>query len=205
MRTQAGNLDYAVIGCRLSRGPPRMPKLFIPLLLLYFLPLTASAMEPPKLLNGTVIEISDGNTIAVKSDGTDIRIRLFGIDAPEIQSSKGKDGKRPRLGQPHGEEARTALAKKLLNRTVQLEVLDVDRKKRPVAIVRLDGRDINLEMLAEGHAWVYRKYLDTRHSPAYLNAEENARMTKLGLWAQKDPHPPWEFRRLVKDLFVDGL
>jgi endonuclease YncB( thermonuclease family) len=42
-------------------------------------------------------------------------------------------------------------------------------------------------------AWVYRKYA---REPEYFAAEESARKTKIGLWAQKEPVPPWAFRKL---------
>ncbi len=75
--------------------------------------------------------------------------------------------------------------------------MDIDRYQRVVAIVWLTNRNINHEMVSEGMAWAYRKYLDKAH-PEYINTEESAQSEKKGLWVQADPHKPWEFRKKSK-------
>ncbi|KAF0221143.1 MAG: hypothetical protein FD174_641 [Geobacteraceae bacterium] len=76
--------------------------------------------------------------------------------------------------------------------------MDIDRYKRLVSVISLDGRDINLEMVQEGWAWAYRQYLQRPYASEYIGAEEKARKQKLGLWKQANPEPPWEFRKLQK-------
>src|SRR3990172_5651277 len=61
---------------------------------------------------------------------------------------------------------------------VELQVVDTDRYGRTVAKVYRDGRDINREMIREGHAWVYRKYL---RDPSLLEDERQARGGRAGL------------------------
>jgi endonuclease YncB( thermonuclease family) len=62
-----------------------------------------------------------------------------------------------------------------------------------VAKVYCDGRDINREMVREGHAWVYRKYL---RDATLLEDERQAREAEAGLWALPEAQrvPPWEWR-----------
>ena len=93
---------------------------------------------------------------------------------------------------PWGEESKTALEQKLENFPVALEVIDVDRYSRLVARVFIEGRQINREMVADGHAWVYLKYL---RDDSLLTPEISAKRGKLGLWASEDPIAPWQWRK----------
>ena len=61
-----------------------------------------------------------------------------------------------------------------------------------------DGKDINLEQIERGMAWFYRqdaKALVPEDSITYEQAERAAREEKIGLWADPQPVPPWDFRR----------
>jgi endonuclease YncB( thermonuclease family) len=78
--------------------------------------------------------------------------------------------------------------------------MDIDKYRRLVCIVYLNGRVINQEMIAEGLAWAYRKYLSAPHSSEYIRLEDQARSTHMGLWQQNNPQPPWEFRKMIKSL-----
>jgi endonuclease YncB( thermonuclease family) len=73
---------------------------------------------------------------------------------------------------------------------------------RLVCIVFVDGRDAGLELIKEGFAWAYSKYLpeasiETQQS--YTAAEAVARARRIGLWADADPQPPWEYRKIEKE------
>jgi len=68
----------------------------------------------------------------------------------------------------------------------------VDRYGRIVGRVYVDGLDVNRELVARGMAWVYRKY---SNDPELLRLEAEAREKGLGLWADPNPVPPWEWRR----------
>jgi endonuclease YncB( thermonuclease family) len=70
-------------------------------------------------------------------------------------------------------------------------VTDADRYGRSVGDIRVDGVWINLKMVADGWAWHYRRY---SQSEELADAERDARRMRLGLWADKEPTPPWEFR-----------
>jgi endonuclease YncB( thermonuclease family) len=58
--------------------------------------------------------------------------------------------------------------------------------------VYLEDRDISLEMVKDGFAWHYKRY---SKEAALADAEKEARKARRGLWADKDPVPPWEWRR----------
>lgn len=129
-----------------------------------------------------VIGISDGDTIKVLQDGVSKRIRLWGIDCPEMK-------------QAFGTRAKQFTGDLAFGKTVTLRVHDVDRYGRQVAeIILPDGRNLNREIVRAGFAWWYRQY--ARHDKELERLEGEAKAAKRGLWADKDPMPPWEFRRL---------
>jgi endonuclease YncB( thermonuclease family) len=136
-------------------------------------------------LTGSVIKVADGDTINVLEDNTQHRIRLQGIDAPERK-------------QPYGNASRIHLASLVAGKTVTVEWDKQDRYGRIVGFVIVNGQDMNLEQLKAGMAWFYRYYQkeltpDTRK--LYAQAEDEARRNKRGLWQDKNPMPPWEWRR----------
>jgi endonuclease YncB( thermonuclease family) len=129
------------------------------------------------------------------AQGTKVKIRLYGIDAPETEKRNRKAGRISKPGQPYGEEAFLALKGKVGGQYVKVEVLDIDRYRRAVSVIWYGNRDINQEMVREGSAWAYRQYLDRPYASEYIQAEEDARRKKRGLWRLGNPQPPWEFRK----------
>lgn len=155
----------------------------------------AFAKQPVRTIDGVVTKVSDGDTIHVTdAAGTKVRVRFYGMDAPETP----KGGRINKPGQPCGVEAYQALRTKIDRQHVRLDVMDIDRYGRTVGIVWLGNRNINREMVADGWAWSYRQYLDRAHASEYIDAEEQARKARKGLWAQGNPSAPWEFRRQLK-------
>ena len=142
-------------------------------------PLATCAADEPRELLGRVEGVADGDTLTVSVDGSRHRVRLHQIDAPEMD-------------QPGAEEARRALRDKVDGRYVRLDVVTVDEYGRLVAGVHLGDRDINRELVREGNAWAYRRYLE---DSAVLDDERAARVAERGLWAQSDPVAPWDWRR----------
>jgi len=176
-----------------------LQQLLLAILILLSFTLPCLAKEPIRSIEGVVSKISDGDTINVTDClGTKVKVRFYGIDAPETEKSNKRTGHVSKAGQPYGEEAFRSLKGKLQRQRVRLEIMDVDRYKRSVAIVWLGSRNINREMVAEGWAWAYRRYLDRPHASEYIQTEELAREKRLGLWQQANPQPPWEFRKLQR-------
>lgn len=140
--------------------------------------LAASVACGDELLLGRVSHVTDGDTLTLMVDGSRHRVRLFQIDAPEHD-------------QPGSAEARAALSDKVADRYVRVQVSTVDDYGRAVGTVFLGDRDVNRELVREGHAWAYRHYLEDR---SLLDEEAAARRAQRGLWSQADPTPPWEWR-----------
>lgn len=159
----------------------------------------AFAKEPIRTVTGTVTKVSDGDTIHVAdSVTTKFVVRLYGIDAPETEKSNKKTGKISKPGQPFGKDAHDALQNKIMNKTVSIDIMDIDHYQRNVSIVWIADRNINLEMVKEGKAWAYKQYLDRPYASEYIQAETDARLAGIGLWQQPNPQPPWEFRKYLK-------
>lgn len=172
-------------------------KVLIFTLLLGFMVSPATAKEPLFTVYGKIVKVSDGDTVQFLQNDHDfkLKLRLYGIDAPETEKGNKRTGKVSKPGQPYGEEAFKALKSKIYGKTVMIQILDKDKYKRMVSVVWIGDRNINKEMVAEGWAWAYRKYLDRPHASEYIDAEEQARKAKRGLWKQANPTPPWEFRK----------
>lgn len=170
---------------------PRLKLSTLLCLLLFALP--CFAKEPIRTIEGQVTNVSDGDTIQVTDQlGTKVKVRLYGIDAPE--TAKGN-----KLGQAYGTDSHQALQAKLMGQNVRLEVLDIDKYRRLVALVWLSDRNINWEMISDGSAWAYRKYLDRAYASEWISAEEQARKAGKGLWQKGgNIQPPWEFRKVTK-------
>ena len=70
---------------------------------------------------------------------------------------------------------------------------ETDRYGRTVAKVVLpDGRSLNQELVRQGLAWWYRQYAP--HDQILAGLEAEARAAKRGLWSERNPVPPWEWR-----------
>jgi endonuclease YncB( thermonuclease family) len=124
--------------------------------------------------NGKIIGrafVIDGDTMEIQH----IRIRLFGIDAPEaLQKCKGARGTTYRCGQ----DATVSLEDMVRGKMVHCDQRDTDQYERAVAICTVDGIDLNASLVESGLAVAYRQY-----SGAYVPNEERARQARRGLWA----------------------
>jgi micrococcal nuclease len=132
---------------------------------------------------GLVARVVDGDTIAVMRGNEPVKVRLEGIDAPET-------------GQPFGTKAKQALSGKIFGQIVMIKVTGKDRYGRTLGVVWLGSRDINLELVAEGWAWHFKRYSKDK---ALADAEKDARAKKSGLWADAHPIAPWDWRRTEKE------
>ena len=127
---------------------------------------------------GRVVTVFDGDSFILLIDDTQVGIRMAEIDTPEV-------------GQDWHEQAGRALRRKILRQAVAVDIVDRDRYGRLVGKVWLGDRDINREMIVEGHAWAYLQYL---RDETLREDEAAAREAALGLWALADPMPPWRWR-----------
>ncbi len=131
---------------------------------------------------GVAGPVIDGDTL-VGPGGE--RIRLYGIDTPEITQSCERNGKTYRCG----EEAKEVLRMMLKRGELVCEPTGKDRYGRIVAICWVDGVDVGSELVRQGHALAYRKY-----SKRYVPEEEEAKAARAGVWAGRFT-APWEWRK----------
>ncbi len=149
---------------------------FVVAALLLLLPWAHAAT--PRTLVAKVERVSDGDTIiAVTSDQTKLRLRLLGIDAPEVPH-----GERP--GQPYGEDARDYLDHLIGGKTVRVDAYGPDEYKRVLAVVWDERINVNLLLVAMGYAEVYRGAPCQVYCQELEDAEAKARRDRVGMWAQ---------------------
>jgi micrococcal nuclease len=139
----------------------------------------SSAVWANEVILGKVVTVIDGNTVEVHtSDNETYKILLFGIDSPE-------------LGQEYGEKARRFLEKIILKKDVSVEIQGKDRWGNRMGIILIDNKDPRAQLLKEGLAWT-----SERQPIQELEAiKEKAREKSKGLWKEKEPTPPWIYRR----------
>lgn len=134
-----------------------------------------------------VIHVYDGDTLKVSGHDIEVKIRLVGIDAPEVNRGKRKPG------QPYSQQAKKYLAGMVLNKTVDLRGYGTDKYNRLLFEVFFDGKNVNLEMVKAGLAEVCRgKAPHGLVLEPYLQAEEKAKADKIGMWAQEKYISPKE-------------
>ena len=123
-----------------------------------------------------VVSIHDGDTITViTADKAQHKIRLAGIDAPE-------------LGQPWGRAAKHGLSDRIGGKEVTITWRTKDRYGRLLGDVHLGGRWINREMVEAGLAWQYVRF---DRSEALARAEFDAIEAERGVWSDRERSAPW--------------
>ncbi len=136
-------------------------------------------------LQGRVVRVADGDTITVVDEAkVQHKVRLDKIDAPE-------------KGQAFGQKSKQQLSAYVFNKSVAVTWAKKDKYGRILGTVESgECGDVNLAMVRDGFAWHYKHFDQTQ---AYADAEAEARKEKRGLWRDKIPEAPWEFRRRAKE------
>jgi endonuclease YncB( thermonuclease family) len=143
------------------------------------------APQAKAALSGNVLRVLDGDTLTVRLDGKETRIRVYGVDAPEMK-------------QEYGKEAQEFVENMILTEMVQIEPVDTDRYGRTVAIVHLrDGDTLESRLLAAGMAWLYPQYCKRPECAVWKETEKQAKAAGKGLWSGK-AEAPWEWRKRRK-------
>ena len=135
-------------------------------------------------LSGRVVAVHDGDTLTIAGHGKKVRVRLAGIDAPE-------------LAQRYGRSSRAALSRLCRGKEATVAERGKDDDGLLLGSVTCKGKegevDANAEQVKQGLAWVFRTYLPLG-SPLY-ELETNARLMQRGLWRDEEPVAPWEWRK----------
>ena len=162
-----------------------MTKLLSLVLMFWLISPTAIANS----LTAKVISVGDGDTITVDQAGEKVKVRMSCIDAPELKQGFV------------GETSRNRLKALLpMGTPVTLWVVDQDQYGRTVAEVFKGSQSINLVMVQEGQAVIYREYFSgcRGSKDQYEQAELRAKQRKLAFWRQGNSVMPWDFRRGIK-------
>lgn len=130
-------------------------------------------------ITGKVVKVADGDTITVLVGKQQHRVRLEGIDCPET-------------GQPFGQPAKQFTSKQCFGKTVSVKVTGKGRYGRLLGDVLVKDKSVNRALLAAGLAWHYRYYNKDKTLAAL---EKAAQARRTGLWLDKSPIAPWEWRK----------
>ncbi len=140
-------------------------------------------------LDGKVVGIADGDTLTVlDANKRQHKIRMASIDAPERY-------------QAYGTRARKELSDLIFSKQVHVSEDGYDRYKRLIGIVSVNGLNVNAEMVKRGFAWTYEDYLNPRDAD-FVQYQKEADLNNIGLWADANPTPPWEFRKTSKKKYA---
>lgn len=126
----------------------------------------------------TVRSVHDGDTLTAVCAGQVLRVRLVEIDAPERT-------------QPYARRSANHLKAVCVGRPARLDTPRLDKYGRTLARVYCGSVDASADQVRRGYAWAFDKYLT---DPEIKRIEGEARAAGRGLWAGRDPMPPWEFR-----------
>jgi micrococcal nuclease len=140
---------------------------------------SASERAPPgQDLTVPVTTVTDGDTIHVTYQGRDERVRMIGVDTPEVSWYGGK-------AECFGEEAGLYTRHRLDGRTIRLE-FDVDlrdRYDRLLAYVYVGSELFNLTLVRLGYAAADPVPPDTARATAFGDAERAAKAARRGQWS----------------------
>ncbi|HVZ06064.1 thermonuclease family protein [Hyphomicrobium sp.] len=173
-----------VLSAKLSRIG-RKAGAFFALAIFSQLPAIAFAVTGPERDQPAIIEgsgrVVDGDTLDVGAT----RIRLEGIDAPEMaQTCETATGKTWACGKVSAAFLRSLVQQ----RDIACDRTGTDRYRRVLANCFEDGTSVNEAMVRAGMAWAF-----VRYSREYVTVEADARARKVGVW-QGPAEAPWDFR-----------
>ncbi len=139
--------------------------------------------------SGKVIKIKDGDTVVVlDSLGNQTTLRLAEVDCPESS-------------QAFGNRAKQFTANEVGNKIITYKVDSKDRYGRSIAKVFYDGKYLSKEIIKNGFGWHYKQYSISKE---LAQIEISAKKNSLGLWKDKAPVPPWEFRKLKRNSYFQN-
>ena len=156
--------------------------LFQILSLTLFVLLTYHSRAYTEDFRGRVTRVIDGDTVEVFYKKKPVRVRFFGIDAPERD-------------QPFGKKATQFLVDLVDGKEVEVIVKSKDNYGRTIGVLYLPSslHSVNETLLAEGLAWWYTRF--AKHAHNYKRLQAQARAKSIGLWSIPTSIPPWKWKR----------
>lgn len=158
-------------------------KYFSALILLLFIQIISA-----QIFTGKVIGVKDGDTVVLLIDGKPQTIRLAHIDCPE-------------KNQPFGYKAKKFVSDFCFGKEVQAVIAGKpDRNGRWIAEIFYKNQNLNKELVRNGLAWHFKRY---SNNSVYTELEILARKKKIGLWLDKNPVEPWNWRKFKQQNVVN--
>jgi micrococcal nuclease len=170
-----------------ANGTGKSLRHFVPLVLLCAFLCTSAAAVRGASLFGKVIEVNSGDVITISNLNRPVRVRLLGVDAPEMD-------------QAFGDVARKHLSDLVYDKPVLVEYAGISGDHSLNGRVLLEGADVGAQMIRDGAAWVdpsTQHRLSETDREVYHQSEEAARGERRGLWQQENPVAPWEFVKAI--------
>ena len=133
----------------------------------------------PTLAGPIITYFYDGDTVKIEDGLRQYKLRITDIDAPE-------------RNQRYGKQARRALMKLCKKADVQVTLTGIDKYQRDLGYLTCNNTSVSEALVKQGYAWFNVRYSGNW---ALQAAENDARQAKRGLWKQKKPMPPWEWRQ----------
>lgn len=133
-----------------------------------------------------LVRAADGDSFTVRriDSGQNVELRLYGVDAPEN-------------GQPYGQASRRSLLDMAEGKVLEVNPVESDQYGRMVAVVFAGGDEtsLNERQLEQGMAWYYEHFCRAPFCEGWKAKEQRARAERVGLWKDKRPEAPREWRR----------
>ncbi len=145
-------------------------------------------------IEGKVMSVHDGDTITVEDDNGDIyKIRLLGIDTPELAQGKW------------GYMAKDYLSDLILDKNVVVttdeNAPEYDKYHRLLGYIRLNDREgtlVNLLLLKYGYAYRFKDEHIIEHDD-FISAENTAKSASMGVWSDPTLQIPAQYRKEHKN------
>lgn len=134
-------------------------------------------------LFGKVIDVKSGDVLTVFNLNRQVRVKLLGVDAPE-------------LDQAFGDVAKKHLSDLIHDQSVLVEYSGISADGSVAGRVLLNNTDIGAQMIRDGAAWFdpnNLSRLSATDREIYQHSEQSARTERRGLWQADNPLAPWEF------------
>jgi len=152
--------------------------------------LSINQFQPGQVITGKVIGVLSGDIFRMRiSTNFDVKVRLAGIAAPVKH-------------QVYSEDSKSNLFRRIIDKDVAIQRLNTSMKG-VVFVVQAysNGKWINRDIVAEGWGWYFPQ---TYKSDELAGAQQLAISKKLGIWADKNPIPPWKYRKPAQVNTADG-
>lgn len=155
---------------------------------IYILILSSFLFSEIKTGKYLCVGVSDGDSIWFKINGYRVRVKIDGVDCPE-------------LGQDFGKNAKEFTSALVYGKVIEVNIIGFDKSKTPFAYMLVDKGDVGLELLKAGLAWNLKG--TKNDDPVYSIVENEVKANKIGLWSKSNPIAPWEFRKDALKLIND--